>query len=101
MAVIVIRNNAKTTWLTGVAGVCAKACDVFRRAMGFAAATIMICAAGAALLQLVAEILGFPAPIAVTALTLMAAALLNSLRRHLLTHPRPRLGAGNPHSLRR
>jgi len=94
MAVIVIRNNAKATWLTGMAGICAKACDVFRPAMAFAAATIMICAAAAALLQLTAEILSFPVPVAVTAITLMAAALLNSLRRHLRTHPRPRPGRG-------
>jgi hypothetical protein len=101
MAVIVIRNNAKATWLSGMARVRARACDVFRRAMALAAATIMICAAGAALLQLAAEILSFPAPIAVTAITLMAAALLNSVRRYLRTHPRPRPGPGNPHSLQR
>jgi hypothetical protein len=101
MAVIVIRNNAKATWLTGMAGACAKACDVFRRAMAFAAAAIMICAAGAAVLQLAAEILSLPAPIAVSAITLMAAALLSSLRRHLRTHPRPRPGRGTPHSLQR
>jgi len=100
MAVLVIRNNA-TTWLAGMAGVCAKACDLVRRVVAFAAATIMICAVGAALLQLAAEILGFPAPVAVTALTLMAAALLNSLRRYLRTHPRPQPGPGTPHRLQR
>jgi hypothetical protein len=101
MAAIVIRDNAKATWLTGLAAVRAKACDMVHRAMANAAATIMICAAGAALLQLAAQILSFPAPIAVTAITLMAAALLNSLRRHLQTQARHRSGPGGPHSLQR
>jgi len=101
MAAIVIRDNAKATWLTGMAGVRAKACDMVQRVMAYAAATIMICAVGAALLQLAAQILSFPAPIAVTAITLMAAALLNSLRRHLRTQARHRPGPGNPQSLQR
>ena len=83
MAAIVTREHAKATGLPGVADVRAKACDMVRRAMAYAAATIMMCAVAAALLQLVAQILSFPAPIAVTAMTLMATALLNSLRRHL------------------
>ena len=83
MAAIVIRENAKATGLTGRAGVRAKARTMVQRAMAYAAATVMICAVTAALVQLVAQILSFPAPIAVTAMTLMAAALLNSLRRHL------------------
>jgi hypothetical protein len=101
MAAIVIRANAKATWLTGLAAVRAKACDMVHRAMANAAATIMICAVSAALLQLAAQILSFPAPIAVTAITLMVAALLNSLRRHLRTQARHRSGPGNPHSLQR
>ena len=101
MAAIVIRDNAKATWLTGLAAVRAKARDMVHRAMANAAATIMICAAGAALLQLTAQILSLPAPIAVTAITLMAAALLNSLRRHLQTQARHRSGPGGPHSLQR
>jgi hypothetical protein len=40
-------------------------------------------AVGAALLQLVVQMLGFPAPVAVIGMTVMAAALLISLRRHL------------------
>ena len=83
MAAVVIRDNAKATWLTGLAGVRAKARDMVQRAMAYAAAAVMMCAVAAALLQLAAELLSFPAPIAVTAMTLMAAALLNSLRRHL------------------
>jgi len=88
MAAILIRDNAKATWLTGLAGVRAKACDMIQRVMACAAATILICAVAAALVQLAAELLSFPAPIAVTAMTLMAAALLNSLCRHLRTSAR-------------
>ena len=72
-----------------------------RRAVACAAATILICAVAAALAQLAAELLSFPAPIAVTAITLMAAALLHLLCRHLRTPARHRPGPGNPHSLRR
>ncbi len=94
MAAIVIRDNAKATWLAGLADVRAKACNMIQRAMACAAATILICAVAAALFQLAAELLSFPAPIAVTAMTLMAAALLNSLRRHLRTAARHRSGPG-------
>ena len=80
MAAIVIKQTAKATRLSGVR---ATAREMVQQAMAYAAATIMICAVGAALLQLAAQILLFPAPIAVTALTLMAAVLLTSLRRHL------------------
>ena len=80
MAAIVIGKNAKAASL---AGVCIKARDLGRRALRYAAATALICAVGVALLQLVAQILGFPAPIAAIAITLMAGALLNRLRRHL------------------
>jgi hypothetical protein len=101
MAAIVIRENAKATWLTAMAGVRAKACGMVQRAMAGVAATILICAIGAALAQLLAQILSFPAPIAVTAITLMTVALLNSLRRHLHTQGRHRSGPGNPRSLQR
>jgi len=101
MAAIIIRDNATATWLTGLAGVRAKACDMVQRAMARAAAAILICAVAAALAQLAAELLSFPAPIAVTAMTLMAAALLTSLRRHLRTSARHGSGPGNPHSLQR
>jgi hypothetical protein len=96
MAAIVIRDNAKATWLTGLAAVRAKARDMVHRAMANAAATIMICAVGAALLQLVAELLSFPAPIAVTAITVIAVALLNSLRRHILTRSGHWRSPGSP-----
>ena len=45
------------------------------------AAAVMVCAVGAALLQLVVQLLGFPAPVAVTGITVLAVALLSSLRR--------------------
>jgi hypothetical protein len=61
----------------------------------------LTCAVGAALFQLVAELVSFPAPIAVTAITVMAAALLNSLRRHIRTQPGHWHGPGNPHSVQR
>ena len=90
MAAIVIRGNARLTWLTGLASLRAKAWDMARRATAYAAAAVLACAVGAALLQLAAQILSFSAPIAATGLTVMAAALLNSLRRHLRTRARPR-----------
>ena len=89
MAAIVIRGNAKATWLNGLASLRAKASAVVRRAMACAAAAVMV---GAALLQLVAQMLGFSAPIAVTEITVMAAALLNSLRRYLRTRAGHRYG---------
>jgi hypothetical protein len=100
MTAIVIRDNAKATWLAHLAGVRPKARDIVHRAMACAAATILICAVAAALAQLAAELLSFPAPIAVTAMTLMAAALLHPLCC-LRTPARHRSGPGNPHSLQR
>jgi hypothetical protein len=94
MAAIVIR----ATWSTGLAAVRAKACDMVQRAMACAAATIMICAVAATLLQLAAQILSFPPPIAVPAMTLMAAGLLQSLRRRLRTRAMRRSGPGHPNS---
>jgi hypothetical protein len=94
MAAIVIRENAKATWLTGIAGLPAKAREMVQRGMAFAAATVLICAVGAALVQLVAEILSFATPIAVTAIALIAGTLLNSLRRHLRTRAGYRHGPG-------
>ena len=87
MAAIVIRESAKAAWLTGIVGVRAKAREMVRRVLDCAAAAVLACAVGAALFQLVAELVSFPAPIAVTAITVMAAVLLNSLRRHIRTQP--------------
>jgi len=92
MTAVVSRERATATWLTGLDGVRAKVRDMGQRPVACAATTVMICAVGAALLQLVAQMLSFPAPIAVTAMTLMPAALLNSLRRHLRTQGRRRIG---------
>jgi hypothetical protein len=101
MAAIVIRDNAKATWLTSLAGVRATACDMVQRAMACAAATILICAVAVAVAQLAAEFLSFPAPIAFTAITLMTAALLDSLCRHLRTSARYRSAPEIRHSLQR
>jgi hypothetical protein len=83
MTAILIRDNAKATWPTALAGVRPKARDMVQRVMACAAATILICAVAAALAQLAAELLSFPAPIAITAMTLMAGALLDWLCRQL------------------
>jgi hypothetical protein len=96
---MVITTNAKAAWLTGMASACARAYGIMARATAYAAAAVLAGAVGAALLQLVAQILSFPAPIAVTALTLMTAALLHSLRRHVRSQARRRSGPGNPRSL--
>lgn len=99
MTAIVLRDNAKATCLAGLAGVRQKACDMVQRAMFCVAAMILVCAIVAAVAQLAAELVSFPAPIAITAMTLMAAALLDSLCRHLRTPARHRSGPGTPHSL--
>lgn len=83
MAAVVIKDTAKAAWvLPGIAGVRAKTRGMVQQAAGYAAATVMICAVGAALLQLVVQIAGLPAPVAVTAFTMFAMALFRSLRRH-------------------
>jgi hypothetical protein len=89
MTVIVIRGNAKATWLIGLASLRARVSGAVRRAIACAAGAVMICAVGAALLQLVDQMLSFPAPIAVTGITVMAAALVKALRRHLRTGGSP------------
>lgn len=95
MAAIVTRGNARVTRPAGSAGLPARAREMARRATACAAAAIMVCAVGTALLQLAAQILSFPVPIAVTGLTVMAAALLNPLRRRLRTQARHRDGPAN------
>src|ERR1700760_593807 len=96
MAGIALRGRARTTGLTGRAGLRAKVIGVARRVVAFAAAAVMVGAVGAALVQLVVQLLGFPAPVAVTGITVLAVALLSSLRRHLrrplLRHLRTRPG---------
>lgn len=94
MAVIFIRQNARAAWLPGLAGVRARACGMGRRAAGYAAAAVMTCAVGAALLQVAEQIAGFPAPVAVPAFTVIAVALSRSLRRHRRARDRHRHGPG-------
>ncbi len=101
MAAIVIRENAKAAWLPVMARVRAKVCDVVRRAANYAAAAVMICAAGAALLQLAVQIASFSPPVAVTAFTLIAVALFQPLRRHRRAQARHRHGPGTRHSAQR
>ena len=101
MAVIVIRGTARAAWLTGLAGVCARARDMARRAMACAAAAVMICAVGAALLQLALEIVSFPAPIAAAGMTVITAALLNQLCRCLCAQARHRNGPASRPGLHR
>lgn len=81
MAAIVIRGSASAAWLTGLTSLRARAWGMARRAADYAAAAVMVCAVGAVLLQLAAQILSFPAPLAVTGMTVMTAAVLNLLRR--------------------
>jgi hypothetical protein len=83
MAAVVIRGTARARWLTGLAGLCARTGETARRAMACVAAGVMVCAVGAALLQLVVEILSLSAPMAATGITVMTAVLLRSLRRRL------------------
>jgi hypothetical protein len=61
----------------------------------------MICAIGAALLQLAVLILGLSSPVAITVLILVAVVLLNSLRRRLRASARHRFGPRNPHGIHR
>lgn len=100
MAAIIIRRNARHSGLTGLASVRATASGMAQRATACAAAAVLVGATGAALVQLAAQILSFPAPVAVTGLTTMAAALLTSLRRHLRARARYGHGPVNPHGQR-
>jgi hypothetical protein len=62
--------------------------DVGRRAVALAAAAVMAGVVGAALLQLVGQLLSFPAPVAVIGIMVVAVALLSSLRRRNRTADR-------------
>lgn len=96
MAAIVIGGNARARWLTGLASLRARTYEMARRATACAAAAVMACAVGAALLQLAAEILSLPAPMAATGITVMIAVLLHSLRRRLRARARHRNGRPDP-----
>jgi len=54
-----------------------------QRGLFCAAAAVMICAIGAALLQLAVLILSFSSPVAIIVITLLAVVPLNSVRRRL------------------
>jgi hypothetical protein len=71
------------------------------RGLFCAAAAVLVCAVGAALLQLAILVFGFSAPLAITTITLVAVALLRSLRRRLRAGSRNRFGPRNPHGIHR
>jgi hypothetical protein len=81
MAAIMIRTHARATWLARLIKVRAKAYQQARRAMVCVAAAILICAVGAALAELAAQLLSICVPAGVSAVTVLAAAVLRSLRR--------------------
>jgi hypothetical protein len=71
---------------------------MLQRGFFCAAAAVMICAIGAALLQLAVLILGLSSPLAIT---LAAVIVLNSLRRRLRASAGHRFGSRNPHGIHR
>ena len=73
---------------------------MLQRGLFCAAAAVIVCAIGAALLQLAIMILSFSSPIAITAITLVAVILLNSLRRRIRA-ARHRFWPRNPHGIHR
>jgi len=74
---------------------------MLQRGLLGAAAAIMACAIGAALLQLAMLIFGVSSPLAITAIVLVAVVLLHSLRRRIRATAGHRFGARNPHGINR
>jgi len=76
---------------------------MLQRGLFCAAAAVMVCAIGAALLQLAIMILSFSSPVAITVITLVAVVLLNSLRRRIRAakHRFAPRSSRNPHSIHR
>lgn len=74
---------------------------MFQRGLFCAAAAVMICAIGAALLQLAILIFSFSSPLAITAISLLALALLHSLRKRIRAGDRHRFGPRNPRGIHR
>lgn len=73
-----------------------------QRGLAYAAATIMICAVGAALLRLAVQVLlSFPSPVVAVAATLVAAALVHAVRRRIRIVAKHRSAPRNPHSVQR
>lgn len=73
---------------------------MLQRGLFCAAAAVMVCAIGAALVQLAVMILGFSSPVSITVITLVAVVALNSLRRRIRA-ARHRFGPRNPHGIHR
>ena len=71
---------------------------MLQRGLFCAAAAVIVCAIGAALLQLAVMILSFSSPIAITVITVMAVVLLNSLHRRIRA-ARHRFDPRNPHGI--
>jgi hypothetical protein len=74
---------------------------MLQRGLFRAAAAVMVCAIGAALLQLAILVFSFSSPLAITAITLVAVTLLHSLRKRMRAGHRHGFGPRNPHSIRR
>jgi membrane protein implicated in regulation of membrane protease activity len=74
---------------------------MLQRGLFCAAAAVMVCAIGAALVQLAVLILSFSSPVAIIVITLVAVVLLNSLRRRIRATTRHRFGPRNPHGIHR
>ena len=74
---------------------------MLQRGLFCAAAAIMVCAIGAALLQLAVLILNLSSAVAITVITLVAVVLLNSLRRRIRAATRHRFASRNPHGFHR
>jgi len=74
---------------------------MFQRGLFCAAAAVMVCAIGVALLQLAIVIFSVSSPLAITATILVAVVLLHSLRRRIRAIARHRFGPRNPHGIHR
>jgi hypothetical protein len=74
---------------------------MLQRGLFCAAAAVMVCAIGVAVLQLAVLILGMSSPVAITVITLVAIVLLNSLRRRIRAGAKHRFGPRNPHGIHR
>jgi ABC-type nickel/cobalt efflux system permease component RcnA len=74
---------------------------MFSRGLFCAAAAVLVCAVGAALLQLAILVFSFSAPLAIAAIIVVALVVLHSLRRRMRASAEHRFGPRNPHSIHR
>jgi len=74
---------------------------MLKRGLACAAAAVIACAIGAALLQLVVLILGLSSPAAITVICLVVVVGLNSLRRRMRSAARYRFSQRNPDGIDR